>query len=44
MKTKIIWIIAIILGLVVLFFLPSLLMGRSWLGARSWHHGTGNDG
>jgi len=32
MKSKIIWGIVIVLGLAVLFFLPSLLMGRFWLG------------
>ena len=32
MKSKIGWIVAITLGLVALFFLPSLLMGRFWQG------------
>ena len=30
MKTRIGWILAIVLGLVALFFLPSLLTGRFW--------------
>jgi uncharacterized membrane protein len=30
MKSKIGWILTIILGLVVLFLLPSLMMGRFW--------------
>lgn len=30
MKSKTGWILAIVLGLVILFFLPSLFMGRFW--------------
>lgn len=30
MKTKIGWILAIVFGLVILFFLSSLMMGRFW--------------
>ena len=30
MKSKIGWILAIVLGLASLFFLPSLMMGRFW--------------
>jgi hypothetical protein len=32
MKSKTGWILAIVLGLIVLFFLPSLWMGRFWSG------------
>ena len=32
MKSKTGWILAIALGLVILFLLPSLLMGRFWMG------------
>lgn len=32
MKSKTGWILALVLGLVVLFLLPSLLMGRFWAG------------
>ena len=32
MKSKTGWILAIVLGLVILFILPSLLMGRFWTG------------
>lgn len=41
MKSKIGWIIAITLGLVALFFLPSLLMGRLWQGGYSGMMGPG---
>ena len=41
MKSKITWIIVIVLGLVTLFFLPSLLMGRTWLGRTTGIMGPG---
>ncbi len=33
MKSKTGWILAIVSGLVILFLLPSLLMGRFWTGS-----------
>jgi hypothetical protein len=41
MKSKTGWILAITFGLVILFFLPSLLMGRSWLGGYGGMMGRG---
>ena len=41
MKSKTGWIVAIALGLVTLFFLPSLLMGRSWMGGYGGMMGPG---
>lgn len=32
MKSKTGWILAVVLGLVILFLLPSLFMGRFWIG------------
>jgi hypothetical protein len=32
MKSKTGWILAIVLGLIILFLLPSLWMGRFWMG------------
>jgi hypothetical protein len=33
MKSKTCWILAVVLGLVILFFLPSLLISRFWTGS-----------
>jgi uncharacterized membrane protein len=41
MKSKTGWILAIVLGLVILFLLPSLLMGRFWLGGFNGMMGPG---
>ena len=41
MKSKTGWILAIGLGLIVLFFLPSLLMGRFWQGGYGGMMGPG---
>ena len=41
MKSKTGWVLAIGLGLIVLFFLPSLLMGRFWQGGYSGMMGNG---
>ena len=41
MKSKTGWILAIALGLVILFLLPSLLMGRFWTGGYGGMMGPG---
>ena len=41
MKSKTGWILAIILGLVILFLLPSLLTGRFWAGGYGSMMGPG---
>ena len=41
MNPRIGWILAIVLGLVILFLLPSLLMGRFWLGGYNGMMGPG---
>ena len=41
MKSKIGWILAIALGLLFLFLLPSLVMGRSWMGGYGGIMGPG---
>lgn len=41
MKSKIGWILAIALGLIVLFLLPSLMMGRFWASGYNGMMGPG---
>ena len=41
MKSKIGWIVAIALGLIVLFLSPSLMIGRFWTGGYNGMMGSG---